>query len=178
MNGPKALLGGAIPSLTRLSSGTKGKEKAVRENHCVTMLALRVSIGPRQHAKNFLLLTRNKKFSFINKKSILTLSQVTILQEQDSLLVSGHLSRCDPKILGGIEDPVSENYFCSNAVFMTKRMLCLPHCVDICRGAGGCHWHSAVFRAEAAQCSHDQNATTPLRGIFDYVAKCINLTKL
>ena len=65
VNGPKALLGGAIPSLTRVSSGTKGKEKAVRENHWVTMQGLRVWIWPRQHAKSFLLLTRNKKFSFI-----------------------------------------------------------------------------------------------------------------
>lgn len=37
---------------------------------------------------------------------------------------------------------------------------------------------SRVFRAEAAQRSHDQNATASLRGVSDYVAKCINLTKL
>ena len=42
VNGPKALLGGAVPSLIRLSSATKGKEKAVRENHCVTVQDLNI----------------------------------------------------------------------------------------------------------------------------------------
>ena len=84
-------------------------EKAVRESHHVTIQGLGVWIWPRQHAENVL-----------TRKTFLTLSQIIILQKQDSILLSRQLPRCRPKDPGV---PFSQNYFLSNMLFIVNKML-------------------------------------------------------